>query len=167
METKCESEYLSKIMNQNNQNTHKKRKQSKYNTNTNTNNKNKLKYQPKNPLTPEQKAERKKIKKERKAIQKQNIAEKKNKRKLISKKSLERRVNMAKEKLKYITNTYSENKDLEELANLMQIYLINEIDAEVLQKNNGKPNKGSDNAKWDKTIKDAVDNFENYMNPKV
>jgi len=76
--------------------------------------------------------------------------------KYISKKSLERRVNQCK---KFLEELETERGDLVELRKLVNVFLIREMDSSIEEKRK----KGTDNALWDKKIKEEKDNFMVYL----
>ena len=75
---------------------------------------------------------------------------------MISKKSLERRVNLCKQ---FINNLETENENIIQLRKLINVFLIREIDDSISEKRK----KGTDNALWDKKIKDAKEEFMNFF----
>jgi len=79
--------------------------------------------------------------------------------KFISKKSLERRVNQCK---RFLDDLETDREDIVQLRKLVNVFLIREMDESIEEKRK----KGTDNALWDKKIKDAKDEFMNYINNK-
>lgn len=111
-----------------------------------------------NTDTEESKKKQNQLKKEQKKKLKKEIKEqKKQKQKMISKKALERRVNLCKQ---FINGLETDDENIIQLRKLINVFLIREIDSSIDEKRK----KGTDNAIWDKKIKDAKDEFMEFLN---